>query len=212
MISHEYVKTNLEKFGYVMPLTDNTDSRMKTLNSGLSATEEAIAGVSKQLAAMKGKEASVNMVNLQAIYQNLLIMTLRDQLLFEETYKDEVEAMIVRFQSVLDFINQSTSTDPRFKKVHADVKKSANAIRKSCKVYQASDGSTKNRYTMLNATLCHIYEHAGITFLLATPPGKEPVLTAISKKFPSSESFILDGSFLFSKVKVFTPKIPAKGE
>ena len=206
IISHEYVKKRLEKFGYVKPLSDNADGRMKTMTSGLDATEKALADVSEKLAKTPDRKTPLKMINLQAIYQNLMLMNLRDELLFDGAYEDDLDAQMERYQAVLDFMKQSTSEDPRFRKLHLQISEPAGAIRRRCKAFQASGGSTMERYILLADTLNHIYRQAGIKFGLTGKASEAPTLTVTSTTFRDGESFIFDAAFTFSKVRVFTPR------
>lgn len=206
IISHEYVKTRLEEFGYVKPLSDNADGRMKIMSSGLNATEKALAGVSEKLAKTPDRKTPLKMVNLQAIYQNLMLMNLRDQLLFDGAYQDDLDALMVRYQALLDFMKQSTSEDPRFKKLYLQISEPAAAIRRTCKAFQASGGSTMERYILLADTLNHIYRQAGISFGLTGRASGAPTLKVTSTSFRAGEPFIFDASFTFSKVRIFKPR------
>lgn len=150
------------------------------------------------------------MGGIQAVYQNLLLMTLRDQLLFDGAYASDIDEMVVRFQAILDFIHQNTSEDPRFKKVYLEVQEPARSIRTSCKEYQRSSGSTEERYSLLKDSLDHVYDHVGISFELISRPSEAPILKATSATFRPGESFLLDGQFNFSDVRIFVPAQPVE--
>jgi len=173
--------------------------------SGLVALEKNFVSVSQQLVKLPGKKGSLGMTGLQTVYQNLLLMTLRDQLLFDGAYASDIDEMVVRFQAILDFIHQNTPEDPRFKKVYLEVQEPARSIRTSCKQYQRSSGSTEERYALLEDTLDHVYDHVGISFELIPRPSEAPILKATSASFQPGESFLLDGQFNFSDVRIFVP-------
>ena len=203
MISHEYVKEHLESFGYENALSDTAEGWLNGLVSSISMLEKTFVSISEQLAESPNAKNQVGISNLQTIYHNLILMVLRDQLLFNGAYSEEVDVLLERFQAILDFVKESTAQDPVFSKLHRNVVQNAKSLRNTCKQYQASDKSTTRRYVLLRDALTNLYMDVGIEFGLVKTPDDVIVLSATSSVFESGESFSLDGSFIFTDVKVF---------
>jgi len=205
MMSHEYVKKGLEKAGFNKPLVAAMERRMRTLTNQVEALEKAFVSLSKQLAARQGKKTRLTIGNLQMLYKGLMLNVLRDKLLFDGSYTKQLDLLMRRFQACLDFMLESTSEDPRFKKVYRKLAEPADAIRVACKKYHESSKNATERYALLTGTLGQMYKKVGISFGLIPRPSGAPVLFAASRLLPPGQSFLLDGAFTFSNVKQFTP-------
>jgi hypothetical protein len=211
MISHEYVKAGLERLGFERPLTAAMENRLRILEFKMKGVEKAFVSISKQLDKKPGGKFDLGIGNLQSLYQDLMLTVLRDKLLFHGAYTAEMDNLLRRFQAVMDFMQASTSDDPRFKKVYRAVIGSAEGIRAAWTKYRASDKSTGDRYALLRETLGQMYRNVGISFEIVPHAPKAPGLKATSVSFKPGESFLLDGDFTFSNVKVFTPYSAPKG-
>jgi len=205
MLSHEYVKKRLERYGFKKPLVSAVENRMRTLTNQVAALEKAFVSLPRQLAARQDKKTRLTIGNLQMLYKGLILNVLRDKLLFNGAYTKRLDLLIMRFQVCLDFMLESTSQDPRFKKVYRKVAEPAEAIRVACRKYHESSKHAKERYALFTGTLGQMYNKVGITFGLIPRSSGAPVLFAASRLFPPGESFFLDGEFVFSGVKAFTP-------
>ena len=82
MLSHEYVKAELLKLGFEKPHVGAMANRMGRLTFGVKALEETLVSISGQLAKAPGKRSRLTIGRLQALYQDLMLMVLRDKLLF----------------------------------------------------------------------------------------------------------------------------------
>ena len=205
MLSHEFVKKGLKKAGYKKPRVGAIENRMRTLTSQVAALEKALVSLSKQLAARGDKKTRLTIGNLQMLYKGLILNVLRDKLLFDGAYTKQLDLLMRRFQACLDFMLESTSEDPRFKKVYRKVAEVAEAIRVACTKYHESSKSAKERYALLIGTLGQMYKKVGISFGLIPRPSGAPVLFAASRLLPPGQSFLLDGEYTFSRVKEFAP-------
>jgi len=205
MISHEYVRKNLEKFGFKRPLVAAMENRMRILTKQIEALEKAFVSISRQLAAKPNRKPRLTIVKLQILYQGLMLNVLRDKLLFNGAYTKQLDPLTKRFQAIMDFMLESTSEDPRFKKVYREVTKRIEDIRIACQKYHKSGKSAKDRYAVLTGTLDRMYKKVGISFKLIFRSSKAPILNIRSGLLAPGESFLMDGDFIFSNVKQFTP-------